>query len=277
VDDDVGDDGDDNPPPVSILGKQMYEDNVYPIMTAKCSTGACHMVGTAGSTAFVTPTVADAHFTVTSYNSVVGNYTETGAPILTKITQTVHYATYTPAEETSVRGWLAQEVIDRQNPGNPMDPPPTETPGAATQRIISEWSGCLAETDFVELQFGECFANKTSNEGPCEQCHQDGGGGFFANDDNVRTYQVLSQNKYFMLMYFRPDVTNLANAMMQPNIEAFLRVGANESPFTEHPAFDINDPTGGLNISPAAQLQELYDRTMARKAAGQCGPPVLMN
>jgi hypothetical protein len=276
-DDDVADDDDDNPPPVSILGKQKYDTEVYPIMTAKCSAQGCHMVGTSGSTAFVTPTVADAHFTVTSYSSVVGNFTETGAPILTKITQTAHFATYTPTEDASIRGWLAQEVIDRQQQPNPQDPPPTETPGAATQRIISEWSGCLLETDFVELQFGECFANKGSNQGNCEQCHTSGLGGFLANDDNVYTYQALSQNKYFMLMYFRPDVTNLQNAMMMPNIEAFERVGNNESPFTEHPAFDINDQTAGLGMSPAEALQTLYDRTMARKLAGTCGPPTLMN
>lgn len=272
-----GDDGGGDDTPPAGVAKKMFEDNVYPILATKCSSG-CHLAdGTATSTSFVGTSKATSYNTVIGYTSVVGNFTLEGAPIWGKImTGPMHNArTYTAPEQTAVTNWLAQEVLEREDPGTPPPGPGDETPGAATARLISEWSGCLKQTDFEELRFGEVWANKGTNEGNCEQCHQDGAYGMFANDDNVRMYQTLSGNKFFMVMFFKPNVVDLTMARMETNPQTFINVGQNIAPYIEHPTFDPNQNSNDPATPPLAVLEELYTRTAGYLAAGTCGPPII--
>ena len=273
-DDTGGDDGGDDGTTTPGLAKEMYERDVYPIMKANC-TGGCHGVEAFTSTPFVTADAAGSWETVTGYNTVVGNFTEAGAPIWFKIVPGPHNArTYDAAQQATISAWLAQEVVDRA--AGPVDDDPlTENPGQATARLISEWSGCLNLNDFIELRFGEVWANKGSTGGNCEQCHQDGGYGMIATDDNAYMYQVLSSNKYYMLMFFKPNVIDLANAQMQTNEQQFINVGLRIPPHTEHPAFDPRQITGVTGTAPIDALVELYNRTMGYKAAGTCGTPII--
>ena len=126
----------------------------------------------------------------------------------------------------------------------------------------------LKQTDFETLGFGVAWANKGSNQGNCEQCHTSGAYGFEANDDNAGMYETLSTNKYYMMAYFAPDISNLADAKMVPNFPNFVRVGLRQVPHQEHPAFNTD-----LNDGAFQKLQQLYDLTMGYKAAGTCGPP----
>jgi hypothetical protein len=177
--------------------------------------------------------------------------------------------TYTADEQMKVQAWLAQEVTERSTtPGDPPPGPGEETPAQATARIISEWSGCLKLEDFTALNFGPSWANKGSNQGNCEQCHTSGAYGFKANDDNAGMYETLTTNKYYMMAYFAPDISDLANAKMVPNYPNFVRVGLRQVPHQEHPSFNTN-----LNDQAMQTLQQLYDRTMGYKTAGTCGPP----
>jgi hypothetical protein len=271
----VADDGDDDDVTPDAGGntggvaRQMFESDVFPILAAKCGAG-CHLTTSASSTPFVATAVGTAYITATGFDSVVGNYTTTGAAIYTKVVPGPHNAkTYTADEQMKITAWLAQEVTERTGPG-PGPGPSEETPAQATARIISEWSGCLKLEDFTALNFGPSWANKGSNQGNCEQCHTSGAYGFKANDDNAGMYETLTTNKYYMMAYFAPDISdpNLANAKMVPNYVNFQRVGLRQIPHQEHPSFNTNQ-----NDAAFQTLQQLYDRTMGYKTAGTCGPP----
>ena len=269
----VADDGDDDVTPdaggnTGGQARQMFERDVFPILSAKCGAG-CHLTTSASSTPFVAPAVATAYVTTTGFDAVVGNYTTTGAGLWLKIVPGPHNArTYTTDEQMKIQAWLAQEVTERG--GGPGPGPTEETPAQATARIISEWSGCLKLEDFTALNFGPACSNKGSNEGNCEQCHTSGAYGFKANDDNAGMYETLSTNKYYMMAYFAADISdpNLANAKMVPNYVNFQRVGLRQVPHQEHPSFNTN-----MNDAAFVTLQQLYDKTMGYKTAGTCGTP----
>ncbi len=250
--------------------KAMFDRDVFPILSAKCGA-PCHGISGAVSTAFVATTVDTAYVTTVGYTSVVGNFTTANAPILTLVDPGPHNGrTYTADEKTKITAWMAEEVRAATAPTDPNMPPPTpgaESPAQATGRLISEWSGCLKATDFTELGFGEKWANKGSNQGNCEQCHVSGAYGFKASDDNLGMYETLSTNKYFMMAYFAVDLADPANAKIVPNYANFTRVGLRQVPHQEHPSFNTQ-----LNDAAYVVLKDLYDRTMASKAAGTCGP-----
>jgi hypothetical protein len=253
------------------VARQMFESDVFPILTAKCGAG-CHLTTSSSSTPFVATAVGTAYITATGFDSVVGNYTQTGAAMYTKVVPGPHQGrTYTAEEQMTITTWLAQEVTERNDPGgggtDGGSTGGTETPAQATARIISEWSGCLKLEDFTALNFGPSWANKGSNQGNCEQCHTSGAYGFKAADDNTGMYETLTTNKYYMMAYFSPDISDLANAKMVPNYPNFVRVGLRQVPHQEHPSFNTN-----LNDAAFQTLQQLYDRTMGYKTAGTCGP-----
>src|SRR6188474_2493349 len=143
--DDTGDD-DNNPggnPALKAEAKKLFNDNVYSVMAGKCI--ACHSsAGPSGNFAgFVAPAPADGYTTATGYTSFVGNYTTSGAPVLTKISGGHQNLTYSDDEKTKITAWLDKELAARAG-GNTPDPTPTgETPAAATTRLTKEWSGCL--------------------------------------------------------------------------------------------------------------------------------------
>lgn len=273
VADDDGDDDGSGPDAGNTGGAEaraMFDRDVFPILSAKCGAG-CHLTTSSSSTPFVATSVDQGWITAVGFDSVVGNFTTVGAPIYTKVVPGPHQGrTYTPDEQAKITAWLAQEVEDRSTGtgGGDGGTPGTETPAQATARIISEWSGCLKQTDFEAIGFGVAWANKGSNQGNCEQCHTSGAYGFKANDDNIGMYETLSTNKYYMMAYFAPDISNLADAKMMPNYPNFIRVGQRQVPHQEHPAFNT-DP----NDAAFLKLQELYDLTMGYKTAGTCGPP----
>jgi mono/diheme cytochrome c family protein len=259
--DDVVADDDDMPPG---MARQKFETDVYPILNAKC--GGCHKSTAQNATPFVGTTVANGYVAAIGFQVVVGNFTETGAPLINKIIPGPHNSvTYTSTEKTAILDWFALELTER---GGGTIPPVEETPAAATARIISEWSGCLKDTDFTALNFGITWANKGSNEGNCEQCHTSGAYGMQATDDNLAMYEVLSTSKTYMMAYFQADLTDLANPKMIPNFKNFQRVGLRQIPHQEHPSFNTQPDDAAFAV-----LQTLYDTTMGYKTAGTCGPP----
>jgi hypothetical protein len=280
----TGDDvqGDDGNPPGDDGGgdsaKVLFERDVYPIVSVQCGAG-CHLAVPAGSplpasTPFVAMQQSGSYENIVGFDSVVGNFTQEGAPIWTKIMTTpLHNArSYTTDQQTKIAGWLAKEVADRQIGGPP--PVGTETAGQATARLIAEWRGCLLVTDFTDLRFGETWANKGSTQGNCEVCHSTGAYGMYANDDNTATYDVLSGSRENMLFFFAADVSDPMNRRMVTNGQHFITLGQRLPPHQEHPAFDPNQATGGGLGSPLQALQDLYDRTMQHKTDGTCAPPI---
>lgn len=255
--------GDDDVP--SGAARQKYEADVYPILSAKCA--GCHTSTAQNATPFVGTTKANSYVATVGFSSVVGNFTEAGAPLYTRVVPGPHNgATYTADDKTKILAWMALEVTERSGGTTPTDP--EETPAQITARLISEWSGCLKDTDFTALNFGITWANKGSNQGNCEQCHTSFAYGFGANDDNLAMYEAISTSKYYMLAYFQADLTDLANPKMIPNFKNFERVGLRQVPHQEHPSFNTDRQDTAFTT-----LQTLYDTTMGYKTAGTCGTP----
>jgi hypothetical protein len=278
-DDQTTDDGNPPPPPPGTTAREMFDDDVFPILNAKCK--ACH--GQVGflSTPFVADSAALGYDTVVGYDSVVGTFTD-AAPILTKVTVGPHQGggvAYGGTEQNKIVAWLAQEVAERQIGGGGDPPPGTETPGASTTRLVNQFAGCLTLDDFTGVNFGPRLANKGSNQGQCQQCHWSGAYGYFVNDDNATVYDVLTTNKYYLLAYYAADVTPPlpADRKMMPNFMNYDRVCRRVPPHTEHPqcqAPDPGPPMGPGNDDAYQALVELYDIVQARILAGTCGPPI---
>ena len=136
---------------------------------------------------------------------------------------------------------------------------------------MREWSGCMKQTDFDAANVAAAWANTGSDEGNCEVCHEAGYAAFIATENRTRMFNAISTDRFFMMSFFTPDITDLANATMKINEAAILRVADALPPHTEHPRFNPND-NGGQDA-----LLQFYTAAMAHKTAGTCDPPRLLN
>ncbi len=270
---DTGDDGGgggDDGGGGSSAARLAFENEVFPILQSKCA--GCHSGATAVATPFVGATLAAAYTTATGFGSVVGDYTSTGAPILTKVTAVAsgHQGqTYLPAESTTITEWLALEVSERNVNPNP-NPNPTETPGQVSDRLMREWSGCMKLTDFEAANMAPLWSALPSSSGPCVRCHETGQASFLVSADPTLMFGAISTNRYFMQTFFQADITNLAAAQMIVNANTIDRVARAVAPHTAHPQFDAN-ANGAWDA-----LQEFYTAAMAHKTAGTCDAPRLV-
>jgi hypothetical protein len=254
--------------------KPLFDSTVAPLLQAKCSAAACHGGAGTDPLKFLPPNLADYYDVVVSYDDrVVGYFDKTSAPLITMIVPGPHYpgATYTADEQATIEAWLDAELEARST----GEPPPTGedpplTPGQASKQLISEWSGCMSLQIWNEENVAGLWANKGSGEGPCIRCHINGQASFIATDQSEDMFNVVVTNKYFMLSYFQADVTDMSNPMMIVNYDNFQRVGDGVFPHTQHPGFN---PDGDAMDA----LIRFYDRTMERKALGQCDPPRLVD
>jgi hypothetical protein len=283
-DDIGGDDDDDAPPPpppadAGVTGgtenaQPLFEAPVAPVLQASCSAAACH--GGVGNSPlkFLPADITGYYDVVVSYDDrVIGYFDKTTAPMLTRIVPGPHNgAVYTTEQAQAVRDWLDAELEARSTPGGGgadggVGVP--QTPGQVSKALIAEWSGCMDLATWDNLGVASAWANKGSGEGTCEKCHINGQSSFIATNDSARMFNILTTNKYYMLAYFTPNVTDLATAKMEVNWDLITRVGTGQYPYIEHPNFNTD-----INNSQSLQiLQQFYDETMARKAAGQCDPP----
>lgn len=245
---------------------ELFNQRVAPVLQAQCSAAGCHGGTGTSPLKFLPGEMSGYYDVVTSYDDrVVGYFDKTTAPMIKKINPGPHYtATYTAAELADIETWLDAE-LEARNTGEPL-PGAETTPGEMSKQLISEWSGCMDLTTWNANNVAEEWANLGSSEGPCIRCHVNGQASFIATDDSERMYEVLTTNKYYLLSYFSPNVTDLANAKMEINYQAFERVANGEYPHTEHPGFDLDNDA-------MIALELFYDATMARKAAGTCDPP----
>jgi hypothetical protein len=121
-------------------------------------------------------TAANAYESIVGFTSVVGNFTETGAPLYAKVVPSGPHqgVTYTARRADQDQGLARRRGEPSATAPNPGPTPGPETPAQATARLISEWSGCLKLEDFTGNNFGGRWSNKGSNGGNCEQCHTSG-------------------------------------------------------------------------------------------------------
>src|SRR5689334_6926421 len=147
------------------LARDMYNNTVHPIMQARCA--ACHSSnGPVGNvTGFVSPDLSNAHATIVGYVAVVGNFTTATAPVLLKIQAGHNGITYTSDEVNKITSWLNQEVADQSSGGGGGSGTSTggETPAAATQRLMAQWSGCMTQALFDTANMANAWGNMTAN------------------------------------------------------------------------------------------------------------------
>src|SRR4029078_513149 len=142
------------------------------------------------------------------------------------------------------------------------------TPSAATQRLMSQWAGCITQDLFDAADMANQWGNMTAtNNQRCASGHGAGAEGYIATTDRTFFFDTISQNKYYMLQYFAVSgLDNPSTAMMVINTKSFLGVSQGQDPHREHPRFNATDNAG------MTALQSFYDKTMAAvTAAGAAG------
>lgn len=269
----------------SALAKGMFDDNVYPILTLKCSGGACHTEnGTVSPIRFVAMDAANGHATATGFTAVVGNFTPGTAGVLTKITGgTPHYAiTYDNAEVTKITDWLNQEVADRANGGGGSGSGSGsggESINDATERVLAQFRGCMTIDDFETANMPQAWGNLAANNGQqCEGCHQAGADGFIASQNRDQFYGIepakvgFSLSKSLFLQYLTVDISGgAANAKVIINTASFTGVSAGVAPHASHPRFN---PTTNNGMTA---LKAFYDLVQAKVTGGACTPAPFPN
>lgn len=272
-------------PPTMSMAKQMFDTNVYPIIskdmaatTSGCAGGACHNVAGATPTEFLAADAADGYATATSFQSLVGNFTAAEAGIITKIQPGPHNGrSYSAAEKQAITDWLAQEVVER-NGGSGTGTGSgsgTLSPGQITANLLNGWSACMTEANWTTAGMTTAWGQMQTNNGSrCESCHSTGGQGFIATEiqdsgtSGPGMWTVVSTNEYYMVQFFTVDLT-ASPAKVVVNHVSFDGVSTATPPHTEHPTFNATTNNG------MTALQKFYDLTTAAVTAGNCGAPKL--
>ncbi|MGE0872324.1 MAG: hypothetical protein AB7P03_27445 [Kofleriaceae bacterium] len=277
-----GNGGGSNPSGADLAeARKLFDDNVYSILNAKCTTAACHAENSVGATItrFVALEASRGWEVATNYQALVGNFSYTAAPILTKMAPGHQGKTYTEDEVAKIKTWLDKELELRQT-GNGGGGDPGggtgggETLAQASERVLSEFAGCMTLANFQTADMAQAWGGlDAQNNTECDNCHATGGNGFLASRDEDFFYTYFSTKKYFLLQYLTVDLTaGAADAKVVINKASFMGVANAQDPHREHPRFDCS-PNDGCTNDGMTALKEFYDLTMAAKAAGTCQPP----
>lgn len=263
-----GNDNADNPAGGDLRrARQLFDTGVFPVLVAKCSGGACH--AQSSSTALISRFVATdpdhAWSTATNFTAVVGNHSASLAPVLTKITAAPHFGlAYTADETAAIVAWLDAEVEIRN--GQLTVIPDAETLSAAAERVQREFVACMRLEDFEAAKMAQAVANLVGlNNQACTTCHAAGEAGFVALGEAPELFAALTTSPSLLIQYLSVDLTGgAAAAKMIVNRSSVLGVATGQDPHRDHPRFN---PTHNAGMTA---LTQLYNQTMARKAAGTC-------
>lgn len=237
--------GQDDAPPATAF------DEVHPILLAKCV--ACHAIGDTSMqlTKFVSQDLAATYTAVTSTTALVGNFTASTAPVLTKLAPMHQALTYTAAESAAITAWLDDEVATRfpatVNAAN------TETPSEATLRLMTQYAGCMNIPDAQTV--GMWPPTGAINPQPCDNCHATAGYGFLASLDASFFSTALRQYPQLTAQYYIVDLSSgVANARVVVNSANFERVASRQGPHADHPPFDVSATSAGMQAIAAAYV-----------------------
>jgi hypothetical protein len=256
-------------PPAASNAKPIFDADVAPIIMTTCAGAGCHSAPGQSPPRFIATTAAQEYDTVLLYADrlVASTFDKTQAQMLLKI-QAGHYtASYTAVQVTKISGWLDAEVAARAG----------TTPTVNVRRqLMSEWSGCMTQTDWDAEGVAVAWAQKGTNQGQCQQCHVNAQG-FLATQDSTRMFNILTtqpnpKGGMYMEYYFTPDVTtDPAKPKMVINRALMDRAAKGEA---QHPTFTVDN----LNDDNDAysKLMRFYDKTMAKVTAKTCAAPKFM-
>ena len=282
---DINDPADPIEPPVTTnnptganldAAKQLFDTNVYSVINAKCSGGACHSEAATGSTLtrFVATDKANGWKVATGYVALVGTtFAPSTAPILSYMKSGHKSTVVTTDEQTKVTEWLNKEVELRN--GQPTQPPQGggETLSQAADRVMSAFAGCMTITNFNAANMANAWGNLTAqNNQKCDACHTNGGFGFIASRNAQAFFDVVSTKKFYFLQYFTVDLTQgAAAAKVKINQVSFTGVANGLDPHREHPRFNATNNQG------MTALTAFYNSTMTAVQGGACQPKPLQN
>lgn len=262
-----------NPQGSNSMAQQMFEQNVYPIIHspgAASDCSSCHdsKAPQGNVTGFVSANLGDAYATITSFQTVVGNFTPAAAGILLRIAPTDAHMTqrgrmFTDAQKQAITDWLNQELVERGNGTGTGSGTTTETPEQATARLLNQWTACMSLTTWQTDGMTTAWGNMQTNNGSaCRSCHATGGQGMMiSNVESSVTggppgmWTVNSTMEAYMVEWFSVDFTG-ATPQVIINTTSFMGVSNGMPPHAEHPTFDATNNDG------MTALQKFYTDTM---------------
>ncbi len=260
-DDAVGDDG---PDPVSAA-RTAFDTSVAPMLTGACAS--CH-TGAIDTTPlkFLGSSGVDGYYAgIIAEPSVNGGFDPGLANMLNKGEHDGGNArAWAQTEKDAITEWLLTEADERGIDLDPTPPPPTGTTPTTSREALAQWSGCMSIDDWTTSQ-AYTWADKGSERGQCMSCHNQGAGGFYANANDAEMFE-MNRYEIYITTFFTAAPVNVADPSLGYQVllnEQKLRAKANA---TGHPGYN---PDGGESMG---NIREFYDLTMARKAAGLCGP-----
>jgi hypothetical protein len=267
-----GNNNGDNPKGADLTAaKQLFDANVYPMLLAKCSGGACHSEIAQGSTLtrFVATDAALGWQIAVNYTALVGIFTDT-APIISYVANGHKGVSWTQAEKDKITQWLGKELELRNGTTTPTTPG-TPGPTQVSEGLIAKFVNCMDLADFKTANMAPAWANLQSGEGACKRCHVNGAEGFIANENPDAMFKIVTTTKMLWMQYFTVDLSQgLAAAKVIPNTVSFAGVCNRQAPHIEHPTFQCTGNAG------QTALQNFYTLTMAKVGAGGCAekPPL---
>ena len=257
-----GDDDPTDPPPSGRTAKEMFTSDVYPAI-GKCSGPGCHDLNATSAALgkFYTPTSDATYDATVAAPSMVSTFSSL-APILTHVQAGHKGLSYSADEAAKITAWLAKETQERANPppgGGPPPPPPFDP-----KVVLKEWSGCMTQANFNLANMTQAWSQLAADDGRrCVNCHTAGAAGFYISTNATTFFTQISTTTSFLLKYFS---VNTAEKKVVVNTASFQSANI----INGHPTFPLTN--AGM-----IALQKLYDSTLAKKTAGTCDPPRLLD
>jgi hypothetical protein len=249
--------------PGTVVGtaqsKQLFDSNVYPILSSKCM--GCHNASTpmAGAPGFVAPSASDGYKVATASAQLIGDLKPADAHILTRIAAGHNGATYSQTDITNITDWLTAELNARQG----------GAPGSTD--LFSAFSGCLTQTDFDTAKMATSWANMQLNNGSraaCGACHDNFEFNQIATTVSTKFFTFISTNAVAMSQYFTLD-SPTAPTKVIINQKHLQDVATPIPAYTGHGQFTLTNSAG------LKALTAFYNAANAKLAAGTCAPSTL--
>ena len=238
------------PPPAATQNpEELFTSQVAPALAATCGVAGCHNAQ-GQDPKFVGADPASSYTLIKNFkDQLFPGYSAVGAKILENGEGGHYGATFDTLQVQAIQNWLALEAAQ----------PVEDTPSP-----LAVWSGCMDLQQFQAAGVADAWADKGTNQGNCDACHNLGGDGFIASNDDVRVFDTITRDPGFMLSYFTIDETG-TNVII--NTARLEKVARGTPPHQGHPRFNVN---GGDAMD---RLQNFYQQTLARQTAGTCLPP----
>lgn len=236
------------PPPVTQNPEELFTSQVAPALAATCGIAGCHNAQ-GQDPKFVGADPASSYTLIKNFkDQLFPGFSAVGSRLLENGEGGHYGATFDTLQVQAIQNWLALEA------SRPVDDTPSP---------LAVWSGCMDLAQFQAAGVADAWADKGTNQGNCDACHNLGADGFIASNVDVRVFDTITQDPGFMLSYFTIDETG-TNVIV--NTARLQKVAQGTPPHQGHPRFDVNGDA-------MDRLQNFYQQTLARQTAGTCLPP----